>query len=143
MAYCPNCGAPVDGRYCSKCGTAMDAPVAAPSSSPTASTAGLSENAAAALCYVLGFITGILFLVLAPYNRNKLIRFHAFQSIFLNVAALVLMWVIGLAFGWFAWRVMSLIQLAFVVLWVYLIVATYQGKKIVLPVIGDLAAKQA
>ncbi len=143
MAYCPNCGAPVDGRYCSKCGTAMDAPVPAPSSSPTATTAGLSENAAAALCYVLGFITGILFLVLEPYNRNKLIRFHAFQSIFLNVAALVLMWAIGLAFGWFAWRVMSLIQLAFLVLWVYLIVATYQGKKIVLPVIGNLAAKQA
>ena len=41
---------------------------------------------ACALCYILGLLTGILFLVLAPYNQNRLIRFHAFQSIFLNIA---------------------------------------------------------
>lgn len=49
----------------------------------------MSDNLAAALCYVLGFLTGILFLVLEPYNKNKLIRFHAFQSIFLNLALVV------------------------------------------------------
>ncbi len=56
--------------------------------SPTAAVAtssGLQENVAAALCYALGFITGILFLVLEPYNKNRNIRFHAFQSIFLSV----------------------------------------------------------
>ncbi len=41
---------------------------------------------ACALCYLLGLLTGILFLVLEPYNKNRLIRFHAFQSIFLNIA---------------------------------------------------------
>ena len=46
---------------------------------------GLEENLACALCYALGLLTGIVFLVLAPYNQNKLIRFHAFQSIFFHV----------------------------------------------------------
>jgi len=49
----------------------------------------MADNLAAALCYVLGLLTGILFLVLEPYNKNKLIRFHAFQSIFLNLALVV------------------------------------------------------
>ena len=45
----------------------------------------MTDNMAGALCYLFGFITGILFLVLAPYNQNRDIRFHAFQSIFLNI----------------------------------------------------------
>src|SRR6202158_5096322 len=100
MAFCPNCGSSVDGRFCAKCGASVNiagdlgaagTPSAAPSSGIPASAApaGLTENAAAALCYVLGLITGILFLVLAPYNQNRLIRFHAFQSIFLHVVCIV------------------------------------------------------
>jgi hypothetical protein len=73
MAFCPNCGAAADGRYCPKCGTALDAQDPAPGPIQPGSAASLPENTAAALCYVLGFVTGILFLVLAPYSRNKLI----------------------------------------------------------------------
>ena len=65
---------------------------AAPASGPAVQAAGaMADNVASALCYVLGLITGIIFLVLAPYNRNPAIRFHAFQSIFLNVACIVAM----------------------------------------------------
>src|SRR5262245_24247815 len=46
----------------------------------------MTDNVAAALCYALGLLTGIIFLLIAPYNQNRAIRFHAFQSIFLNVA---------------------------------------------------------
>src|SRR6202040_4010289 len=60
------------------------APLPPPAAPPQA--AGLEENMACALCYLLGLLTGILFLVLEPYNKNRLIRFHAFQSIFLNIA---------------------------------------------------------
>ena len=49
----------------------------------------MADNVASTLCYVLGLITGILFLVLPPYNKNPVIRFHAFQSIFLHVACIV------------------------------------------------------
>jgi uncharacterized membrane protein len=115
---------------------------------PPISAAGLPENTAAALCYLLGFVTGIVFLVLEPYNKNKLIRFHAFQSIFLNVAVIVVWIVLGivmLPFGlWLGgWWLFWLLRLAFLGLWIYMMLQAYQGKKVVLPVIGDLAAKQA
>ena len=57
---------------------------AAPPPGSVAQAPGLTDNMAAALCYVLGLLTGIVFLVVAPYNQNRLIRFHAFQSIFLQ-----------------------------------------------------------
>ena len=83
MAFCANCGSQVDGRFCPKCGAAIAGgagPAAPPPSVPNpgarrltaaAAPAGLTENVACALCYVLGLITGILFLVLAPYNQNR------------------------------------------------------------------------
>src|SRR6478752_3193570 len=102
MAFCTNCGAEIQGRFCASCGAPAPVPPGASSSAsppppppdsppyspagPTLSAAGLDENLACALCYVLGLLTGVLFLVLAPYNQNRLIRFHAFQSIFLNIA---------------------------------------------------------
>jgi uncharacterized membrane protein len=142
MAFCPNCGAEVQGRYCAKCGTAVDQPgsSAAP---PPAKASSLPDNTAAALCYVLGFITGIVFLVLEPYNRNKLIRFHAFQSIFLNVTMVIVWYALRIVLPWSAYGLIAVIDLAFFVLWIYLIIQTYQGKKIALPVLGELAAKQA
>ena len=143
MAFCPSCGAAVEGRSCAKCGTSVDpaTPPAAPV--PVISAAGLPENTAAALCYLLGLVTGIIFLVLEPYNKNKLIRFHAFQSIFLHVAVIIVWVALRTALPWGVWWLISLIDLAFFILWIFMLVQTYQGKKVVLPVIGDLAAKQA
>jgi uncharacterized membrane protein len=120
------------------------APAAAPAVNlPPVSAPGLPENSAAALCYLLGWVTGVIFLVLAPYNKNKLIRFHAFQSIFLSVGLIILWWALSIILPWGLWRLIGLIDLAFFVLWIYLLVQTYQGNKVVLPVVGDLAAKQA
>jgi uncharacterized membrane protein len=160
--FCPNCGATVEGRFCAKCGTAVEAgaassgpaaaapaPGAQPYSAPAA-TGGMSENVAAALCYALGLITGILFLVLAPYNQNKVIRFHAFQSIFLNVAWIVF-WIvetmIAIVMPWYIMTVVSLIgllvALGFLALWLVLMFKAYNNEKLKLPIIGDLAEKQA
>jgi uncharacterized membrane protein len=120
---------------------------------PGAVAAGMTDNAASALCYVLGLITGILFLVLAPYNQNKTIRFHAFQSIFLNIAWILVLIVINIIFhalllvSVFLFAISGLVSLlvwlAFIVLWVYMIVSAYQGKTVVLPVIGPIAQQQA
>ena len=52
----------------------------------------MSSNVAGLLCYILGFITGIIFLVIEPYKNDKFVRFHAFQSIFFNVA-LIVFWI--------------------------------------------------
>ena len=143
MAFCPSCGAAVEGRYCAKCGTAVD-PAAPPAvNMPPVSASGLPENTAAALCYLLGVITGIIFLVLQPYASNKLIRFHAFQSIFLHVSVIIIWVALRSILPWSLWAVVTILNLAFFVLWIYMLLQTYQGKKVVLPVIGELAAKQA
>jgi len=158
MAFCATCGAQVEGRFCAKCGTPVDAAVspspAAGTGAPAATASGgLSANAASALAYVLGFITGILFLVLSPYNQMRDVRFHAFQSIFLSVAW-VAFWIVinivAVALGAITWMLATLVGLlsmlvglGFLVLWIYMIVKAYQGQKVVLPVIGPLAEKQA
>ena len=147
MAFCGSCGAPVEGKFCAKCGTPMGAAVPPPSATPGAAAAGMTDNAASALCYVLGLVTGILFLVLAPYNQNKTIRFHAFQSIFLNVGWILFWMVFNIVFAalhMFSLLFLSpLIGLVFFVLWIYMIISAYQGKTVVLPVIGPIAQKQA
>ena len=147
MAFCASCGAPVEGKFCAKCGTPMGAAVPPPGATPGAAAAGMTDNAASALCYVLGLVTGILFLVLAPYNQNKTIRFHAFQSIFLNVGWILFWMVFNIVFAalhMFSLLFLSpLIGLVFFVLWIYMIISAYQGKTVVLPVIGPIAQKQA
>jgi uncharacterized membrane protein len=157
MAFCPNCGNQVDGRFCAKCGTAVAeaasagaaGSVAAPPSVPSTvgvAPAGLTDNVASALCYALGLVTGILFLVLAPYNQNRKIRFHAFQSIFMH-AAVIVVWIamllVSAISGGMLLFVMPLIWLGFFVLWLVLIIKAYQDQKLVLPIIGPLAEKQA
>jgi uncharacterized membrane protein len=149
MPFCANCGSAVEGRYCPKCGTAVDAglPPPPPGPPPLAGPAGMTDNVAAAACYVLGAVTGVIMLLLAPYNRNRTIRFHAFQSIFLTVAWIVFWSLVRVVFsflGFFSfYSLSSLVSLAFFVLWVYLIISAYQGKKVVLPVIGRMAEQQA
>ncbi len=158
MAFCATCGAQVEGRFCAKCGTPIDAaaapaPAAGAGAPAAPATGGLSANAASALTYVLGFITGILFLVLSPYNQMRDVRFHAFQSIFLSVAWVafwIVMNIVGMALMAITWMLATLVGLlsmlvglGFLVLWIYLIVKAYQGQKVVLPVIGPLAEKQA
>jgi uncharacterized membrane protein len=147
MAFCASCGAQVEGKFCAKCGASVDAAAPAAGATPGPAAAGMTDNAAAALCYVLGLITGILFLVLAPYNQNKTIRFHAFQSIFLNIAWIVFWMVFNIIFAalhLFSLLFLSpLIALVFFILWIYMIITAYQGKTVVLPVIGPIAQAQA
>jgi len=145
MAFCATCGAAVEGQFCAKCGSrAGAAPSAAAGPGVHQSSEGLAENVAAALCYVLGLITGILFLILTPYNKNPLIRFHAFQSIFLNVACIVASIALNMVFVLLhMWALLPLISLAILCVFIYMLVMAYQGKTIVLPVIGPLAQQQA
>jgi uncharacterized membrane protein len=153
MAFCPNCGSQVDGRFCAKCGAAVAADAGTGGTvppPPAAQAAGLQENVASALCYLLGLLTGILFLVLAPYNQNKTIRFHAFQAIFAHLAVIVAFIVINILVGalslfggFFAIALWPILSLACLCGWVFLMYKAYNNEKIVLPVIGPLAEKQA
>lgn len=154
MAFCPNCGSQVTGTFCPNCGTRATGTTADPTGTgagyssvpPSASVGGLTENVASALCYLFGFITGIIFLLLAPYNQNRTIRFHAFQSIFLNVAWFachILVLMLGLITHGFGLFFSPVVGLLFFVLWLYMMFSAFNNRKIKLPVIGDLAEKQA
>ena len=141
MAFCAKCGVPLsyNTTFCASCGP----PSALPQLPKVPTGALFSSHVAGALTYLLGFITGIIFLVIEPYNKNKLIRFHAFQSIFLHVVAIVIWIVFRTVLPFTMWYLITLIDLALFILWLVVLIQAFQGKKIVLPVIGDLAAKQA
>jgi len=158
MPFCASCGSQVEGKFCPKCGAAVDATASVPPGSaagPSAApvSAPMTDNVASMLCYVLGLITGIIFLVLEPYSKNPRVRFHAFQSIFMHLAIIVLYIVMGILLsamtamlgfmGLLTAVLYPVLGLGSLVLWVYLLISTYQGKTIVLPVIGPLAKKQA
>lgn len=172
MPFCKSCGSPVEGQFCPKCGTSQAAPAAqgynppppppaqpyaqagAVPVQPVAAAGGMSENVAGLLCYILGLITGVLFLVLDPYNKNPFVRFHAFQSIFFNVAAFALMIVFSIVSSivfavlpfslWALWGLLgTVLWLAILVLAIFVMVKAYQGVRYKLPVVGDLAEKQA
>lgn len=102
---------------------------------------GLPENSEAALTYVLGWLTGIVFLILQ--KENKKIRFHALQSIVLFGGINLLTWVLGaLTFGFGGLLLSPVIGIATFVLWLVLVFKTYQGEEMNIPVVTDFVKKQ-
>ena len=100
------------------------------------SSTGLDENVAGLLCYVLGWVSGLVFFLLE--QENKFVRFHAIQSILVFGAIMVA----GIVLGWIpviGW----VIGLLGFVLWIILIIKAYQGAKFKLPWAGNLAEKWA
>jgi uncharacterized membrane protein len=150
MAYCVHCGSEVTGRFCARCGAPVEGPPPPPSSPPPLS--GLQDNVASALCYLLLILSGVLFLVIEPYNRNRTVRFHAFQSIFVWIGIVIVsiavaivsqFWMLipfaGRIIGGLIW---SAFGLGVFVLWIVLMVKAYNREKWILPVVGPLAEKQ-
>jgi len=153
MAFCASCGAEAPGNFCPKCGATI---AAAPGSragqanAPAPAAAGLQENVAGALCYLVGFITGILFLVLEPYNKNPRIRFHAFQAIFFHLGWIVLyigVTIVAMLLPLVLHLIVSLLMLVVglggFVLWLLLMYKAYNNTPLVLPIVGPLAQQQA
>jgi len=100
---------------------------------------GIDENIEGLLCYVLGFITGILFLVVE--KDNKFVRFHAMQSI----ATFLILFVVSVVIGFIpfiGWVISPLIGLAGLILWLLLMYKAYKGEKYKLPIAGDFAEQQ-
>jgi uncharacterized membrane protein len=142
VAFCPKCGTQIaEGTACPRCAGQGNVPA------PVAAGAGLEDNVAGALAYVT-IIPAIVFLVLEPFNRRRFVRFHSFQCLFFAVAWTVL-W-IGLSIiahipflGWMTLLIWPLVSLVGFVIWLILVLKAYQGQMFKLPVIGDMAEKQA
>jgi uncharacterized membrane protein len=103
------------------------------------SSTGLDENVAGLLCYVLGWVSGVVFFLIE--EKSNFVRFHAIQSIVvfgvLTISGIILGWIpfVGLAFS-------IIIGIVSFVLWVILMVMAIQGRKYKLPWAGDFAEKK-
>jgi uncharacterized membrane protein len=98
---------------------------------------GLEENIAGLLCYVLGWVSGLVFLLIE--KDNKSVRFHAFQSCIVFGISTVLL----IIFSFWLWVLYIIIWVLSVVLWVFLMYKAYQGTEYKLPWAGNLAEKWA
>ncbi len=115
------------------------------------SSSGIEPNLAAALSYVLSIITGVIFFVIE--KENKYVRFHAMQAILFGAAWIVLWIVLGIVslglifvpiIGWIINAVIYLgLGLGGFILWLLLMYKAYQGERFKLPIIGDIAEKNA
>jgi uncharacterized membrane protein len=145
MAFCNMCGAQIaDGATtCPACaGRAATVPA------PMVVTAGgMADNVAGMLAYFT-FIPALIFLVMEPYNRSAFIRFHAWQSLLFNAVWCALWIALRIIahipfFGWLTVLAWPLVMLGGFILWIILVLKANQNQKFKLPVIGDLAEKQA
>ena len=116
-------------------------------SGPHKSSTGLDANLTAALAYLLGFLTGILFLVIEKDSR--FVRFHALQSTMLFLVIFVatiltnILWAIPLV-GWLISILLNILLVSVtLILWLFLMFKAYKGEKFKLPVLGDLAEEKS
>src|ERR1700693_1662007 len=142
MAFCNMCGAQIaDGTTrCAACSGRAAA-------GPARTASGLTDNVAGMLAYVT-IIPAIIFLVVEPYNKSRFVRFHSFQCIFLCVALMALhigVSILGVVpfLLLITFPLHALISLGAFILWIILLIKANQGQMYKLPVIGDLAEKQA
>jgi uncharacterized membrane protein len=150
MAFCSTCGAQIaDGA--TTCPACAGRTAAAPAPA-VATTGGMADNVAGMLAYIT-IIPAIIFLVMEPYNKNRFVRFHSWQNIFFAGAIFIC---------WIAFTILSMV-LAFIpilghlvilllwfalsvgsfVLWIIMLLKANGGQMYKLPVIGDMAEKQA
>jgi uncharacterized membrane protein len=166
MSFCAKCGKLLDesSAHCGGCGAsrAPRSPAAVPISSegsantvaPASSNAGITPNVAGALSYLLGVVSGVIFLVLDPYKQDRTVRFHAFQSIFFALAwvGLWIIWTIltgvfeAITGGFLAVLIIPidcLLTLAGIAYWAFLIYRAYEGRRHKILFLGQLAEQFA
>jgi uncharacterized membrane protein len=165
MSFCKSCGKELaeGNAFCIMCGTAPPAvgvPATPDGATGSVAVSGVAQpqamatNVAGALAYLAGFVTGLIFILVEPYNDNSFVRFHAYQSIFFNVAwfGFWMVWMVVSAiltpltaglFGVVALPVILIASLLGFLFWLFLMYQAYQQKLYRIPVIGKYAAQQA
>lgn len=121
-------------------------PAPAPGPATTSTGTGLDPKLAGLLCYLFGWVSGLIFFLIE--KDDKTVRFHALQSIFLSVAVFAVYFVFSFLIfvpgvTVIAFTLLPFIYLAFLVISIVLMVKAYQGEKWKLPIIGDIAEKNA
>jgi uncharacterized membrane protein len=117
-----------------------EGPVESQEPSQEVSSTGLDPNLAGLLCYLLTFVTGIVFLIIE--KENRFVRFHAYQSVAVFGALTVLSLIAGLI-PVIGTPISFLVGPVWLILWILLMVKAYQGERYKLPVAGDWAEEQS
>jgi uncharacterized membrane protein len=151
MAFCSKCGAQVadHAAFCAQCGAPQTgaAKQTPAGSNPSGAQSGMAENVAGLLCYLLGWITGLIFFFI---DKRPFVRFHAAQSIVvfggLHIITHVLGLIIGVSLftgGWGSFGagvlVLHALNLLTLVLWIVLMVKAYQGERFKVPIASEIA----
>ena len=115
------------------------------SSNQTSGGSGLAPNIAAALSYLCGIVTGVIFFFIEKDNRE--VRFHAMQSIILSIVSILFQILVRIlaalpVIGFLAAILSVVVSLGFFVLWILLMVKAYQGEHFKIPYLGDIAEQQ-
>ena len=148
MPHCTKCGATVadNAGFCPNCGAALAGAGGVATSNAMTQT-GMRENLAGLLCYVLGWVTGLIFFII---DKRPFVQFHAKQAIVifggLSVLRILLGIFLGVSFvtgapGGFsvAAALFDLLYLVGVILWIICMIKAYQGERFRVPVAADLA----
>jgi len=154
MAFCKACGQDIgDAAFCSKCGAGQGAAApAAAAGTGESPTAGMEENVAGLLCYLFGWISGLIFLLI---DKRPFVRFHGAQAIALNIAFFVvwiLFWIVTLILGFITALMhfpigflmvflFPVIVIGFIAVAIFCMYKAYQREKFKLPIIGDMVEK--
>jgi uncharacterized membrane protein len=144
MAFCKACGTELGGAtFCPKCGASQTASAVPVATAPAASSEGLAENVAGLLCYVLGWLTGIIFILI---DKRPFVRFHAAQSIVVFGALTVIRIGLGIIMGiggfvgFGLWALISMVLgLLGVILWILLMIKAYQHELFRVPIAAPIA----
>jgi len=153
VAFCKSCGQDIGASsFCPKCGANQSAaavPAAAPGAAPAAfPTEGIEENLAGLLCYVAGWLSGLIFLLI---DKRPFVRFHAAQAIGYNIAVVVVYFAVAFSFvmlhflhlGFLAFAIYPILGVLIFGLWIFMMYKAYQHEKFMLPVIGNIAEGMA
>jgi uncharacterized membrane protein len=159
MAFCKACGQDAgDASFCPKCGAAQGASPAGAlsgaiaSSGAVAAASGIEENVAGLLCYVFGWVSGLIFLLV---DKRSFVRFHGAQSIALSIAFFIVwaaFWIVTMILGVFTALLhfpigflmvflFPVVLLGFFIIFVYCMYKAYQHEKFKFPVIGNIVEK--
>jgi uncharacterized membrane protein len=148
MPFCTQCGCNVTDAdvYCANCGRRQSVPSA--QSPPVDPFAGLSPRAASILCYIptVGWIAAVVVLASRRFRGEKIVRFHAFQGLYLFAAWLMVQWVVHPVFLGMPQRFIRIdhiLEAILLVVSIFMIVKTSDGEPYVLPIIGELAQRSA
>ena len=146
MPFCSSCGNTVNptDQFCAKCGARQ--PIAGPH--PVDPLAGITPRTASILCYIpgIGWIASVIVLAADKFRNNHVVRFHAFQGLYLFVAWLIVDWVVspalllgGMGIGHAFRPLGGLLHLCILAAWIVMLIKVSHSEHYRLPIIGEMA----